>query len=86
MAVQTLGTAGTCGQTHLILARRDTQVSVFETQLNTIPFTSVHALTGNSLEYELLSPNAPVSALQHMAMDDLATSTNHGKSRVAPLQ
>ena len=29
MAVQTLGTTGTGGQTHLILARLDTKVSVF---------------------------------------------------------
>ena len=29
MAVQTLGTTGTGGQTHLILARLDTEVSVF---------------------------------------------------------
>ena len=29
MAVQTLGTTGTDGQTHLILARLDTKVSVF---------------------------------------------------------
>ena len=38
MAVQTLGTTGTGGQTHLILARLDTNSVSFETQANTIQF------------------------------------------------
>ena len=40
MAVQTLGTTGTGSQTHLILARLDTKVSVFSNPAKYHPITS----------------------------------------------